>query len=83
MDGVIDNGDGTYRQNTTSILSHQYYAEGGPWGGIDEPMVIDADYVALRELSFGYNFSTALLTKTPFTKATLSVVGRNLAYLLR
>ena len=83
VDGVIDNGDGTYRQNTTPILSHQYYAEGGPWGGIAESMVIDADYVALREVSFGYNFNTAFLLRTPFTNARLSVVGRNLAYLHR
>lgn len=83
VDGVIENEDGTYTKNTISILSHQYYAEGGPWGGIAEPMVIDADYVALRELSFGYNFSPAFLLKTPFTKARLSVVGRNLAYLYR
>ena len=83
VDGVIENADGTYTKNTMPILSHQYYAEGGPWGGIAEPMVIDADYVALREVSFGYNFSPAFLLKTPFTNARLSVVGRNLAYLYR
>ncbi|MEX2231372.1 MAG: SusC/RagA family TonB-linked outer membrane protein [Cyclobacteriaceae bacterium] len=83
VDGVIENADGTYTKNTISILSHQYYAEGGPWGGIAESMVIDADYVALREVSFGYNFSSSFLLKTPFTSARLSVVGRNLAYLYR
>jgi TonB-linked SusC/RagA family outer membrane protein len=83
IDGVIDNGDGTYRKNDIQIFSHQYYAEQGPWGGIGETLVIDADYVALRELAFGYNFRTAFLLKTPFTNAKISVVGRNLAYLYR
>lgn len=83
IDGVIDNGDGTYRENDIEILPHQYYAESGPWGDIGETMVVDADYVALRELSFGYSFSPTFLQKTPFTSAKLSVVGRNLAYLYR
>lgn len=82
-DGVLDNGDGTYRENDIVILAQDYYAGGGPWGNIGEAMVIDADYVALRELSFGYNFSPSFLLKTPFTGAKLSVVGRNLAYLYR
>ena len=83
IDGVIDNGDGTYRENDIQIFSHQYYAEQGPWGDIGETMVIDADYVAFRELSLGYNFSSTFLQKTPFTNAKLSVVGRNLGYLYR
>ncbi len=83
VDGVIDNGDGTYRENDIALLSHQYYAEQGPWGGIAETMVIDADYVSLREMSLGYAFQPSVLDRTPFTGAKISLVGRNLGYLHR
>jgi len=83
VDGLIENADGTFTENDISLLSHQYYAEQGPWGGIAETMVIDADYMALRELTFGYNFSKGFLSKTPFVNARLSIVGRNLLYLYR
>lgn len=83
VDGLIENADGTFTENNISLLSHQYYAEQGPWGGIAETMVIDADYMALREVTFGYNFSKGFLSKTPFTNARLSIVGRNLLYLYR
>ena len=81
--GLIENEDGTFRENDIPLLSHQYYAEQGPWGGIAETMVIDADYVALREVTLGYSFSRALLDRTPFITARFSVVGRNLLYLYR
>lgn len=83
VDGLIENADGTFTENNISLLSHQYYAEQGPWGGIAETMVIDADYMALREVTLGYNFSKGFLGKTPFTNARLSIVGRNLLYLYR
>jgi len=45
--------------------------------------VYDASYVKFRELAFGYNLPSKLLTKTPFSKITLSVVGRNIAILYK
>lgn len=90
VDGVIEDpegdivvGDKRYRENDIQLLSHQYYAEQGPWGGIAETMVIDADYLTLREATLGYSFPVDLLQRTPFTTAKLSVVGRNLFYLYR
>lgn len=90
VDGVIEDpngdiviGDLKYRKNDIQLLSHQYYAEQGPWGGIAETMVIDADYLVFREFSLGYAFPRGLLDKTPFTNAKLSLVGRNLFYLYR
>ncbi len=81
--GDIVVGDVTYSKNAKQLLASQYYAEQGPWGGIAEPMVIDADYVTLREVVLGYSFSPEFLQKTPFTKAKFSIVGRNLFYLYR
>jgi len=41
--------------------------------------VFDATYIKFRELSINYTLPTALLNKTPFRNAVISVVGRNLA----
>jgi len=43
-----------------------------------ETITYDASYIKLREVVFGYNFPTNLLSATPFTQARLSLVGRNL-----
>jgi hypothetical protein len=59
----------------------QYYTAMG-WGGITEYFVLPADYVALREVSVGYEIGKHL-QKTPFKSAKLSVVGRNLFYIYR
>jgi TonB-linked SusC/RagA family outer membrane protein len=82
-EGNITIGDITYRKNDIPLLSHQYYAEQGPWGGIAETMVIDADYAALREVSLGYVLPLVFVQRTPFTRVKLSIVGRNLFYLYR
>jgi hypothetical protein len=46
-------------------------------------MVIDADYLTLREVAISYALSPRILQKTPFTNAKISLVGRNLFYLYR
>ena len=82
-DGVIETSPGRFEKNTLVILAQDYYAGAGPWSNIGETQVIDADYVALREASIGYNF-TSLFNKTNFFKTLrLSVVARNLLYFHR
>lgn len=81
-DGVVENEDGTYSENTKVVTGQLYYAQKA-WGNIGEEFVLDADYVALREASLSYNFKPALLSKTPFSTIQLSIVGRNLLYLYR
>ncbi len=46
-----------------------------------EFVMYDASYVKLREVSFGYNFPSQLLSGTPLTAARLSLTGRNLLIL--
>lgn len=45
--------------------------------------VFDASYVKLREIQFGYTFPKTLTGKTPFQRASLSFVARNVAILFR
>ncbi|WP_044238105.1 SusC/RagA family TonB-linked outer membrane protein [Flexithrix dorotheae] len=81
-DGVVENEDGSFSENTQVVAAQAYYAQKA-WGNIGEEFVMNADYVSLREASFSYNFNSSMLSKTPFRTAQLSIVGRNLLYLYR
>lgn len=80
-EGVYMDADGKFQTNDQVIGRMQYYTAMG-WGGITEYFVLPADYVALREVSLGYEIGKHL-QKTPFKSAKLSVVGRNLFYIYR
>jgi hypothetical protein len=43
--------------------------------------VYDASFVKLRQITFGYDLPSSLLSKTPFKTLQLSFVARNLAIL--
>ena len=52
---VVDNGDGTYTENTTEVTAQDIYAVSDVlWGG--SSLMIDASYVKLREVGLTYNF---------------------------
>jgi TonB-linked SusC/RagA family outer membrane protein len=84
LDGVVavDDGSGniTYEQNTKAVYGQDYWASRA-WGDISEEFVMDGSYISLREVMLSYNFSPKTISKTPFAGITLSVLGRNLAYL--
>lgn len=72
--GVIDNGDGTYRQNDIAINPENYWrsaAKNAP--GL---FVYDNSYVKCREITFGYTFPKNLLGKA-ISDLTVSFVARN------
>lgn len=81
VDGVVDNGDGTYSPNTTSITAENYWsqvASRDPKSA--EDFVFDATNIRLRELILGYSIPSKLLKKSPFTGVDFSLVGRNLFF---
>ena len=80
LDGVVDNGDGTFSENTQAVSGQDYWASRG-WGGISEEFVEDGSYISLREVILSYNLNPSILEKTPFTALTISAIGRNLTYL--
>jgi TonB-linked SusC/RagA family outer membrane protein len=82
-DGVIETGPGEYKPSDIVISAEAYYAEAGPWNNIGETQVIDADYVAFREFSIGYNLKSLIKENKFFRQAKLSIVGRNLFYFYR
>ncbi|MBO0323608.1 SusC/RagA family TonB-linked outer membrane protein [Muricauda sp. CAU 1633] len=80
VEGVVDNGDGTFSPNATTISAQDYW---GAVSNIGSEYVYDQTNVRLREISLTYNFPKKLLDKTFLTGASLSAVGRNLLFLYK
>ena len=75
--GVIQNADGTYRQNNIQIDAQSYWSNQGLQSDLN---IYDGTHFTLREVSLGYTLPRELLAGTPFGSASLSVSGRNLFY---
>ncbi len=74
--GVIDNGDGTYRQNDIPVNPEGY------WKSVADNcpamFVYDNSYVKCREITFGYTFPEKMLSSLKVVKSlSLSFVARN------
>ncbi|WP_192807511.1 SusC/RagA family TonB-linked outer membrane protein [Croceivirga radicis] len=50
---------------------------------IAEANVQDADFIKFRQISLGYQFPSAMLEKTFIKNASISLIGRNLFFLMR
>lgn len=79
---VTPNGDGTYavtdvEENTQRVEGKDYFRHF--YGGPTAQNVFDADYVKLREITFGYNLPENFVSKLRLKGATISAFGRNLA----
>ena len=75
----VDNGDGTYSENTIAIPSVQQYWNSYSSSTIHESNTFDATYIKWRELGLSYSFNKKQLQNIPFTALSLSLQGRNLA----
>ena len=76
---VIDNGDGTFSENTIAITEQDYYTN------YDAPVstqLIDASYLKLREVELSYTVPSKFLEKTFINNARLALYGQNLFYWL-
>lgn len=84
VSGVTQNGEArTWNipanpADPAEYLIDDYYQR---YAMITDNIVYDASFGKLREFSFGYTFPSTILNKTPFTSATLSLVGRDLLLL--
>ena len=79
-DGVIENEDGTYRENDVVVYAEQFNKSAYS-NDVVESAVFDASYVKLRQATFGYTLPKKMLSNLPIRDLTFSVVGRNLAIL--
>lgn len=59
-----------------------YYYRLGSWGqGIRENAIFDNSWVALREVTIGYNVPASLYSKLKLSTLRVNLVGRNILYL--
>jgi TonB-linked SusC/RagA family outer membrane protein len=81
LDGVIDNGDGTVRDNDVPLRNSQDYWTALNDGSVAEPYIYDASYIKLREIGIAYNLPESLIGNTFISSVQIGVEGRNLALL--
>jgi iron complex outermembrane receptor protein len=66
------------------IPAYAYYENLSQWSsGIREYSIFENSWVAVREVSVGYNLPASLYKKISFTSLRVSVTGRNLGYLYK
>lgn len=84
LPGVIDLGGGKYKPNNIQITGQTYYqtALGGTTGATtaSEFAVYDASTFRVREVSFSYDLTGAMLKSKVFKNIRFTVFGRNLYY---
>lgn len=83
VDGVVNTGTDeapVWSPNTTEINAQQYY---GALSGNAANYTYDQTNIRLRELAITYRVPQSIISKTFFTSANISVVGRNLFFFHR
>ena len=76
-DGVLENGS----PNTTNVEAQTYYQE--TIKRISALNVLDGSFIKLRQVTIGYTIPQRVFGKLPFEGITISLVGRNLATLMK
>jgi hypothetical protein len=79
VDGVRDDGS---KNSTTTTAEKYWVAVGGRNTPAGEIFTYDASNIRLRELVFSYNLPKTLIKGLPFQTGSLSLVGRNLFFLM-
>jgi TonB-linked SusC/RagA family outer membrane protein len=77
--GVVQNADGTYSPNTTSVDAETWYYGGAYPRENAEANSFDASFVKLRELSLSYTLPKRITKSMRVHGATVSLVGNNVA----
>ena len=76
---VVDNGDGTYRENTTPVnptALHTFYSNGG--FNYTDHAVIDRSYLKLRNVSLAYQLPKSICDKLKISALRVSATASNL-----
>jgi len=81
LTAVVDNGDGTFRDNDIPLRSAADFWKSINDNSIAEGFIFDASYIKLREASLSYTFPQSLFEKTFINNLSVGVEGRNLALL--
>ncbi|MGD2034627.1 MAG: SusC/RagA family TonB-linked outer membrane protein [Bacteroidales bacterium] len=76
-EGVVDNGDGTYSENTVRATAYNYYRRINS-ADVLEAAIYDATYLKLREATLSYTLPSKFLSGIPVKAGTISIYGSNL-----
>lgn len=85
FNGVVANGDGTYRPNTTPIILDSYNY-GTYYGSVPTNFIEDGSYIRLSYVTVGYDFSNLMKklgSGNPIKGLRCSLTGRNLFLLTK
>ena len=84
FDGVVANGDGTYRPNTTPIILDSYNI-GTYFSNVPANFIEDGSYIRLSYVTLGYDFSPLMkkVSSNPIKGLRCSLTGRNLFLLTK
>ncbi len=79
FDGVVENGDGTYNQNTTEITAEQYWAVVAGTGnlGIIEANIYDATNARLRYINLNYDLPRNWFSNMPVQNVRVGATVNN------
>ena len=75
--GVVKNSDGGYSPNEKLITVESYYKEYYRIANV-EANTFDASFLKLREVRLEYSLPKKILSRSPFTNASIAFYGRNL-----
>lgn len=76
--GAITNyGSLQYSPNSSNVFVQDYVSK---YYGVSEANLMSKTFAKLREVTITYSLPSKLLNKTPISKASISLVGRNLIY---
>ncbi len=76
IDGVVEQADGSYVQNTTEISPSDYFGSYLGDNGASSQSIYDGGWVRLREAKISYDFKMG--PKSAIKNLSLSATGRNL-----
>ncbi|NRT13853.1 TonB-linked SusC/RagA family outer membrane protein [Flavobacterium sp. 28A] len=77
--GVVQNTDGSYSPNTTSVTAENWYYSNAFRRDNIEANSFDASYVKLREVSLNYSLSSKFTKAVHMQNLSIGLVGNNLA----
>lgn len=85
-DGVIgifdEQGNLIDTRENDQPVNHVGYYPARVWGQFTPFWLVSGTYMSLNEMTLGYSFSPSMLSGTPLSNLRVSVVGRNLGYLI-
>ncbi len=85
FNGVVDNGDGTYRKNTTPVILDQQFIN-NYFYNVSTNFIEDGSYVRLSYVTLSYDFSNLMKklgSSNPIKGLKCSLTGRNLFLLTK